>query len=167
MVVFRCRRCHTELTAPVREVPLPDPDDAPAPYELPGDGEECPPRMLPGTFAFDPADAGEQVVRQRAPGEALVLRNAGLSGVVIARADVRGTRLSPLRGRRNGCCGLDGCDGPNLVCRRCEAEVATERSDCWTRQEVVLVPAAVEALDANAGTPSGASAPDAAQNRQL
>lgn len=165
MVVFRCRRCHTELTAPVREVPLPDADDAPAPYELHGD--ECPPRMLPGTFAFDPADADEQAVRRRTPGEALGLRKAGLSGVVLARADVWGTRLSPLRGRRNGCCGLDGCDGPNLVCRRCGAEVATERSDCWTRQEVVLVPAAVEVLDANAETPSGASAPDAAPNCQL
>ncbi|WP_045864566.1 hypothetical protein [Streptomyces sp. WMMB 714] len=78
-----------------------------------------------------------------------------------------GTGLSPLRGRRNGCCGLDGCDGPNLVCRRCGAEVATERSDCWTPQEVVLVPAAVEAVDANRGTPHGASAPVAAPDRQL
>ncbi|SCK32753.1 hypothetical protein H181DRAFT_02655 [Streptomyces sp. WMMB 714] len=68
MVVFRCRRCHSELTAPVREVPLPDPDDAPAPYELPA-GEECPPRMLPGSFAYDPADAGERVVPPRPPRE--------------------------------------------------------------------------------------------------
>ncbi|WP_120501224.1 hypothetical protein [Roseovarius sp. EL26] len=33
--------------------------------------------------------------------------------------------------RLNGCCGLDGCDGPNRVCS-CGAEVGTEMSDCWT-----------------------------------
>ncbi len=146
MVVFRCRRCHGDVTAPVREVPLPDADSAPAPYALPK-GEECPPRMRPGTFAYDPPEAGERVFRPQFAGAALGLRRAGLTGIVLARADVRGTELISLRGRRNGCCGLDGCDGPNLVCRGCSAEVATERSDCWTPQEVVLVPAAVEAVD--------------------
>ncbi|MBT2118892.1 hypothetical protein KK141_11295 [Dyella sp. LX-66] len=33
--------------------------------------------------------------------------------------------------RLNGCCGLDGCDGPNQVCR-CGADVGTLRTDCWT-----------------------------------
>ena len=33
--------------------------------------------------------------------------------------------------RLNGCCGLDGCDGPNLLCVNGH-EVATEISDCWT-----------------------------------
>ena len=37
----------------------------------------------------------------------------------------------PLPGRRNGCCGLDGMDGPNRICR-CGAEIGTEQSDCWT-----------------------------------
>lgn len=35
------------------------------------------------------------------------------------------------RGRTNGCCGLDGCDGPNKVCG-CGNFVGTEKSDCWT-----------------------------------
>jgi hypothetical protein len=146
MVVFRCRRCHADVTGPVREVSRPDADSAPAPYQL-RRGEECPPRMRPGTFAYDPPEAGERVFRPRVAGAALGLRRAGLDGIVLARADVRGTELTTLRGRRNGCCGLDGCDGPNRVCRRCAAEVATERSDCWTPQEVVLVPDAVEAVD--------------------
>lgn len=30
----------------------------------------------------------------------------------------------------NGCCGIDGCDGLNLVCPAGH-NVATERSDCW------------------------------------
>ena len=104
--------------------------------------------MRPGTFAYDPPDAGERVFRPHDAGAALGLRRAGLTGIVLARADVRGTELTTLRGRRSGCCGLDGCDGPNLVCRACAAEVATERSDCWTPQGVVLVPTAVEAVDA-------------------
>ncbi|MFC4761820.1 hypothetical protein [Dyella koreensis] len=33
--------------------------------------------------------------------------------------------------RLNGCCGLNGCDGPNQVCC-CGADVGTLRSDCWT-----------------------------------
>lgn len=33
--------------------------------------------------------------------------------------------------RLNGCCGLDGCDGPNRVCE-CGNLVGTEKSDCWT-----------------------------------
>lgn len=33
--------------------------------------------------------------------------------------------------RLNGCCGLDGCDGPNQVCVNGH-EIGTKRSDCWT-----------------------------------
>ena len=33
--------------------------------------------------------------------------------------------------RLNGCCGLDGCDGPNRECA-CGAAVGTEMSDCYT-----------------------------------
>ena len=39
--------------------------------------------------------------------------------------------------RLNGCCGLDGCDGPNRICE-CEAFVGTEKSDCWT--PMVFIP---------------------------
>lgn len=33
--------------------------------------------------------------------------------------------------RLNGCCGLDGCNGPNQLCS-CGAEIGTLRTDCWT-----------------------------------
>lgn len=33
--------------------------------------------------------------------------------------------------RLNGCCGLDGCDGPNQICG-CGAQIGTLRTDCWT-----------------------------------
>lgn len=51
--------------------------------------------------------------------------------VVINIRDVIGLRKHPDTRRHNGCCGEDGCDGPNLVCE-CGDEVATEVSDCWT-----------------------------------
>jgi hypothetical protein len=57
--------------------------------------------------------------------------------------DVPGTALHPDSKRRNGCCGLDGQDGPNLVCAGCGAEVATKESDCWTDNLVALMAAAV------------------------
>ncbi|MCX2948142.1 hypothetical protein [Lentzea sp. NEAU-D7] len=57
--------------------------------------------------------------------------------------DVPGTALHPEARRRNGCCGLDGQDGPNVVCAGCGAEVATKESDCWTDNLVALIAAAV------------------------
>lgn len=39
--------------------------------------------------------------------------------------------LTNIPSRLNGCCGLDGCDGPNRICG-CGTEVGTESSDCWT-----------------------------------
>jgi hypothetical protein len=48
------------------------------------------------------------------------------------KSDVINTRLTEDAQRLNGCCGLDGCDGPNLHCANCGAYVATTRTDCWT-----------------------------------
>jgi hypothetical protein len=53
-------------------------------------------------------------------------------------ADLRDAVRLPKKSRRlNGCCGLDGCDGPNQVCR-CGAEVGTLKTDCWT--PLVFIP---------------------------
>lgn len=61
---------------------------------------------------------------------------------LVNRKDVHNTKYHPNRGRLNGCCGLDGCNGKNLVCLNGH-EVATERSDCWMAHSTVLDPAAV------------------------
>jgi hypothetical protein len=37
----------------------------------------------------------------------------------------------------NGCCGVDGCDGLNLVCPSGH-DVATEKSDCWMPHRAVF-----------------------------
>jgi len=47
-------------------------------------------------------------------------------------------------GADNGCCGSDGCDGPNRA-GLCGSMVATQWSDCWTQAEVRFLPDAVSA----------------------
>tara|TARA_R110002072_G_scaffold299849_1_gene475950 strand:+ start:724 stop:1152 length:429 start_codon:yes stop_codon:yes gene_type:complete len=39
----------------------------------------------------------------------------------------------------NGCCGLDGCDGPNQICQ-CGNEIGTLKSDCWTPHTFIPFP---------------------------
>jgi hypothetical protein len=52
--------------------------------------------------------------------------------------------------RLNGCCGLDGLDGPNQLCA-CGAEVATEKSDCWMAHALIFEDGAVELVDGGRG----------------
>lgn len=56
---------------------------------------------------------------------------------ILNKADVVNTVHHSDRRRLNGCCGLDGCDGPNTVCLNGH-EVGTERSDCWLPHSVGL-----------------------------
>lgn len=49
-------------------------------------------------------------------------------------------------GLRNGCCGPDGMDGPNLACL-CGQTVATEWGDCWTQAEIRFLPDAVKMVE--------------------
>jgi hypothetical protein len=55
--------------------------------------------------------------------------------VLVNLGDLVGTEHS---GGNNGCCGLDGLDGPNLVCANGH-EVGTEKSDCWMPHAAVLL----------------------------
>src|SRR5262245_10097810 len=69
--------------------------------------------LLPsGTIA-----TAERVLKDIGPWSGLDAGDA-----IIGRADINAVE----GGRRNGCCGPDGCDGPNLFCR-CGRPVATER----------------------------------------
>lgn len=100
---------------------------SPVTEESPGDG--LPPLVPRGAYAVSPHSGA----------------------FVLHPDDVSGTVEHPDRGRLSGCCGLDGLDGPNLVCSACGAEVATRRSDCWGQQVTALGPDAVTA----AVTPAG------------
>ena len=48
-------------------------------------------------------------------------------------------RLTKDGRRLNGCCGLDGCGGPNQLCVF-GAEIGTLMSDCWTPHVFVAEP---------------------------
>lgn len=140
--VFRCAACENLLTRPLREVPLPDPADLRAPYEM-DDGEPCPPHVAAGTFAYDPEPSAFAWTEAREDGAVVGVRGGPRNSVVLNAADVIGLKPITHLGRRNGCCGPDGMDGANLACARCGAEVAIESADCWTLQDVVLDPEAV------------------------
>jgi len=63
---------------------------------------------------------------------------------VVNLADLVGTKHHSDRGRQNGCCGLDGLDGPNLTCANGH-EVGTEKSDCWMPHAAVLLETVISA----------------------
>ena len=58
--------------------------------------------------------------------------------VLVNLADLVGTKRHSDFHRLNACCGLDGLDGPNLVCSNGH-EVGTEKSDCWMPHAAVLL----------------------------
>jgi hypothetical protein len=53
------------------------------------------------------------------------------SHIVVHLEDIFDLRPHPDPKRHSGCCGEDGCDGPNRICE-CSAALATVVSDCWT-----------------------------------
>jgi uncharacterized protein (TIGR02996 family) len=77
-------------------------------------------------------------------------------------SDLRNVRPHPEPGRRNGCCGVDGCDGVNTVCGNGH-EVGTECSDCWMPHFLHLAPASVEVVDAGAAAEPRGTGPHEAR----
>ncbi|WP_433127701.1 hypothetical protein ACQPWW_32965 [Micromonospora sp. CA-240977] len=140
MTLFACLRCRTALTDDLHEAQLAELPEPVSPSDL-QPGDVCPAWVPPGMFAVDPQPFGPPHVPIETDGRMLV--SAGPRNTVLINPDDLLVRQLHLDGRRrNGCCGLDGCDGPNLVCS-CGAEIATESSDCWTAQVVRLQPLAV------------------------
>ncbi|MFD5704210.1 hypothetical protein [Streptomyces lasiicapitis] len=120
MTVFACSTCQRCLGPDLREVPMPPP----VTEEAPGH-RFLPPLMPQGSYAISPY----------------------CDVFILNPNDITGVTRHPDRGRLNGCCGLDGLDGPNLVCDACGAEVATQQSDCWSQQLIALIPNSVMAAD--------------------
>jgi hypothetical protein len=121
VTVFSCGNCRRSLSADLREVPLPPP----VTEEEPGIDRFLPPWLPRGAYAANP-DTDE---------------------FALHPDDVCAMSTHPDLRRCGGCCGLDGVDGPNLVCDNCGAEVATRYSDCWSQQYIGLVPQAVTVTD--------------------
>jgi hypothetical protein len=59
---------------------------------------------------------------------------------IVHPDDLLHVKLTADSARLNGCCGLDGCDGPNLHCETCGTYVATKMTDCWMAHCVVFEP---------------------------
>ncbi|MGA4837761.1 hypothetical protein [Streptomyces sp. G45] len=114
MTVITCAHCQQPLTGELHEVPFP-PDPAVFTGERMGV-----PLLDRGTYAISPATRA----------------------IVLHPDDALGTVPHASLGRRGGCCGPDGLDGPNLLCRGCGAEVATEQTDCWVEHLVAVSPEA-------------------------
>ncbi|WP_281157074.1 hypothetical protein [Streptomyces sp. HYC2] len=115
MTLFTCANCRQLLTGDLKKARPSRDTDKKSGHRI------APPRMARGTYAIS--------------------HDASL--FILHPDDVPGTAPHPDRRRRNGCCGLDGQDGPNLVCATCGADVATKQSDCWTQNLVALTAAAV------------------------
>jgi hypothetical protein len=71
----------------------------------------------------------------------------GRAGIFIAHVeDAANVRLTDDPRRLNGCCGLDGVDGPNLQCQSCGSYIATKMTDCWQPHCVIFDPIATEMI---------------------
>ncbi|WP_190133806.1 hypothetical protein [Streptomyces longispororuber] len=112
MSVITCVYCGESLTGDLREVPLP-----PASAEFTGERMGTP-LLRQGTYAVSPVTLA----------------------LILHPDDAPGTVPHAALGRRGGCCGPDGLGGPNLLCRGCGAEVATEQTDCWMEHLISVDP---------------------------
>lgn len=118
-VIFRCAICQLPLTGPLRLL---------ADAVWLGEGDSKP--LVPAGFFW------------KSDGNAW---NGTAGHYCVNLADLRNVKPHPDNRRRNGCCGMDGCDGMNTVCGNGH-EVGTECSDCWMPHFFHLAPTAVEVL---------------------
>lgn len=130
--VFRCRGCRRALTRPVRRLAV-----LPALEYADEDEVSMAPTVGVGSWAMDPEP------RLRAADGA---PRGSLGCLVVNPADGLDLEAHPDPYRNSGCCGHDGCDGPNRRCPACHAEVATPSDDCWTHVELRFEPGAVDVL---------------------
>lgn len=54
------------------------------------------------------------------------------------------TELTDDDNRTGGCCGLDGCDGPNVICGNCNQYIGTQMTDCHTSYLFIPQPETTE-----------------------
>lgn len=108
-----CRQCATPLSTELRAVPMSERNE---------------------TMGVDLLSAGTVM---REDGSYFSERDGFY---IVHPDDLQHVKLTTDSKRLNGCCGLDGCDGPNLQCEICGTYVATKMTDCWMAHYVVLEP---------------------------
>lgn len=127
-VIMVCVSCGKTLTNALRQL-----EEMPRPTHAQPEDERYLPTIPLGAWASDPDPIGWRDGLPTSTPGCLVINPADAIGVLSSE--------DPLR--NSGCCGHDGLDGPNLLCRGCSSEVATLRDDCWSVSEVRFEPAAV------------------------
>ena len=125
--IFHCRNCGAALTGEITVMSSQDLAVAPAHLR---DGE--PPCPTGTAFKSHEPLLRSLTANHRVPLEFVPqfwAHPQDFELAIVQTADVR---------RRAGCCGMSGCDDPNMLCRACKAEVGTMQSDCWT--PLIFVP---------------------------
>jgi hypothetical protein len=120
-MVLVCRQCSTQFTLDLRPVPF-DPRIDAVEEDFLNRGELM---QAEKSFYFE-TDAGSFIANI---------------------ADTHHMKLTSDSIRLQGCCGLDGANGPNLQCEVCDTYVATRRSDCWTPHYVLFDPNTTMAVE--------------------
>ena len=129
--IFTCVVCNRALTRPMAQLPT-----LPVAKQL--DEVSYEPTLSVGTWALDPEP------RLRTADGA----PASTPGCLVTNPqDAPDLPPHPEARRNSGCCGHDGCDGPNRICPGCGAAVATLSDDCWTLVELRFEPDAVRVVD--------------------
>jgi len=117
---FTCKYCQVELTEDLAELP----DQA-----LLEEVDEMP--HVPAGYYYQ--SQGEYWTNSK-------------GNFLVNLADLKNTKHHWDSKRLNGCCGLDGMDGKNLLCIN-NHEIGTEHSDCWSAHFVELAPVDVNHIN--------------------
>jgi hypothetical protein len=141
VVVVACMRCGNRLSGPLVTT---------LHTALRLDAQDGTPTIARGLVARDPdaqvtwvqVGRGPRHEREKSPAGALVMHPDDAAGLRSTGTD-------------GGCCGSDGCDGPNRACTNCGVAVATALTDCWTAFEVRFAPDAVALTPATADRQTG------------
>lgn len=129
--IFTCVVCNRALTRPMAQLPT-----LPVPKQL--DEFSYEPTLSVGTWALDSEPRLRTVDGEPASTPGCLVTNP---------QDAPDLPRHPEARRNGGCCGHDGCDGPNRIYPGCGAAVATLSNDCWTLVELRFEPDAVRVVD--------------------
>jgi len=127
MPVIKCANCGRTLTGQLHGKPLD--------YLEPGDV-----KVRAGAWAIDPHARTVRVGGQRAKDGWTSKETDPPKCIVVNPDDLLSYAIFAIPGHSGGCCGLDGCDGPNQACAHCGRTLGTARTDCWTEKEVRFWP---------------------------
>ena len=131
MPVIVCAHCGRTLTEPLHGAPL----DSLEPGDV---------KVRACTWVIDPEARTVRVGSFRGKKQEWTTQETDPPRcIVVNPADRLSHAMTDIPEHSAGCCGLDGCDGPNQACSNCGRTLGTARTDCWTEKEMRFWPEAV------------------------